>query len=90
MTGLVKVLEARARDRFRMHLIFSDGQEGTLDLRNVVLQAGSMVQPLQNPDQFARVFVESGIPTWPNGFALDAVALHREMSTAGLLRQAAA
>ena len=49
-----------------------------------------MVESLQDPDQFARVFVELGVPTWPNGFALDALALHREMMAAGLLRRAAA
>ena len=27
-----------------------------------------MVQPLKDPAYFARVFLDLGAPTWPNGF----------------------
>ncbi len=35
---------------------------------------GPMVQPLKDPVFFARVFIEEGAPTWPNGFDLDPIA----------------
>jgi len=49
-----------------------------------------MVQPLKDPAFFARVLVELGALTWPNGYDLDPIALHDRMATAGeLSRQAA-
>ncbi len=44
-----------------------------------------MVRPLKEPTFFARVFVELGALTWPNGFDLDPIALHDLMSVAGEL-----
>jgi hypothetical protein len=32
-----------------------------------------------------RVFIESGVPTWPNGFDLDPIQLYMELRDAGLL-----
>jgi hypothetical protein len=49
-----------------------------------------MVEPLRDPAFFARVFLDDGILTWPNGFDLDAIALHQEMKMAGALRVPAA
>jgi hypothetical protein len=49
-----------------------------------------MVEPLEDAQFFARVFLENGILTWPNGFDLDSIALHDEMKQAGLLRRSAA
>jgi hypothetical protein len=34
---------------------------------------------------FDRVFLQHGVPAWPNGFDVDAIALHWEMDAAGLL-----
>ncbi len=87
---LVKVLEIRAIGDFRLHVLFSDGQEGIQDFRDLVFGDGTVVQPLRNPVEFARVFVELGVPTWPNGFAIDAIALHGEMTAHRLLRRSAA
>jgi hypothetical protein len=47
-----------------------------------------MVEPLRDPAYFARVFVENGVLTWPNGFDLDPIALHDEMKHAGELQAA--
>ena len=53
-------------------------------------RTGEMVQPLKDPAFFARVLVELGALTWPNGYDLDPIALHDRMATAGeLSRQAA-
>ena len=49
-----------------------------------------MVEPLRDAALFQRVFVECGVPAWPNGFDLDAIALYREMDEAGLLTAKAA
>jgi hypothetical protein len=43
------------------------------DLSDVIAQGGPMVVPLKDPTYLARVFVEMGVPTWPNGFGLDSI-----------------
>jgi hypothetical protein len=47
-----------------------------------------MAEPLKEPAYFARVFIEDGALTWPNGYDWDPIALHDDMKTAGLLRRA--
>lgn len=90
MIKLIKIVEAKALDASRLWLRFSDGREGVRDLTDVLAEGGPMVEPLRDPALFARVFVECGVPTWPNGYDLDAIALHREMDAAGLLTSSAA
>jgi hypothetical protein len=46
-----------------------------------------MVLPLRDPAYFARVFLDMGVPTWPNGFDLAPNALHSEMKDLGLLKR---
>ena len=47
-----------------------------------------MAEPLKDAAYFARVFIEDGALTWPNGYDWDPIALHDEMKAAGLLRRA--
>jgi hypothetical protein len=42
-----------------------------------------MVAPLKDPAYFSRVFVEGGVPTWPNGYDYAPSALYAEMRDAG-------
>jgi len=49
-----------------------------------------MIEPLKDPKFFARVFLQLGALTWPNGLDLDSIALHDEMKSAGALRRTAA
>lgn len=90
MIPLIKVVEAKALDASRVWLRFSDGRSGVRDLSDVLDEGGLMVEPLRDTALFARVFVECGVPTWPNGFDLDAIALYQEMDAAGLLTSTAA
>ena len=85
MIALVKVVEVKALGEHRLWLRFSDGREGVRDFTDVLAEGGPMIEPLRDPAFFARVFVEYGVPTWPNGFDVDAIALHREMVVAGSL-----
>ena len=87
---MVDVLRLNALGGHRLWLRFTDGSEGVHDLSNVVAKGGPMVEPLKDPVYFARVFVEMGAPTWPNGFDLDPIALHERMAKAGELTKVAA
>jgi hypothetical protein len=49
-----------------------------------------MVEALSDQAKFARVFAEAGVPTWPNGFDVDAAALCMELKEAGLMKRSEA
>jgi len=85
---MVDVIEVRALEAHKLRLVFSDGCEGVADLASFVTQGGPMVQALKDPSFFARVFVSSGVPTWPNGFDLDAINLYMTLRDQGLLAKA--
>ncbi len=87
---MVDVLRVRALDGHRIWLRFTDGSEGVRDLSDIIASGGPMVQPLQAPDYFARVFVEMGAPTWPNGFDLDPIHLYMQLRDGGALTRVAA
>ncbi len=90
MIEIVKVVGVRAGPGFSLELDFSTGEQGEVDLRARVGHTGSMVAPLEDADYFAKVFVQNGVPTWPNGFELDAIALYRDAERAGTLSKPAA
>ena len=85
MIELVKVTQVRAMAGHRLWLRFSDRSEGVADLSDLIATEGEMVRALQDPAMFDRVFVTFGVPTWPNGFDLDAVALHDRLAGEGNL-----
>jgi hypothetical protein len=84
--SLIKVVRAEPLGDHRLCLRFSDGSVGERDFADIVAAGGPMLDPLRDPKYFARVFVEFGAPTWPNGYDLAPNALHAEMSAAGSLR----
>ncbi|RTL63782.1 MAG: DUF2442 domain-containing protein [Hyphomicrobiales bacterium] len=87
---LVDVLRVRPLEGYKIWLRFTDGSEGVRDLAELVAQSGPMLEPLRDPAYFARVFVEMGAPTWPNGFDLDPIQLYIELREArALVRHAA-
>ena len=90
MFELIDVVRVEPRGGYRLALAFSDGSEGERDFADLIAESGEMVEPLRDSAFFARVFLDDGVPTWPNGFDLDPIALHQEMKAAGLLRAPAA
>jgi len=87
---IVDVIRLRPLEGYRVWLRFTDGSEGVRDLSALVARGGPMLEPLQDPNYFARVFVEMGAPTWPNGFDLDPINLYMQMREAGELTRTAA
>ena len=89
MQTLIKVRKVAAVAPYKLRLEFSDGTRGTYDCAPFIVgDAGPMVQPLKDEAYFARVFVEMGATTWPNGFDLAPWALQKELDDAGLLEAA--
>jgi hypothetical protein len=87
---MVDVLRLRPLDGHRLWVRFTDGSEGVRDFTDVLARGGSMVEPLKSAEYFARVFVESGVPTWPNGYDIDPINLYMELRDAGALTRDAA
>jgi hypothetical protein len=87
---VVDVIDVESRGDYRLFLRFSNGAEGVHDLGPFIAEGGEMIEPLRDPAYFARVFLDDGVPTWPNGFDMDAIKLHMDMEAAGELRRDAA
>ncbi len=81
----VDVIRLKPLEAHKLWLRFSNGREGVRDLSQYIADGGPMVEPLKDQTFFARVFVESGAPTWPNGFDLDPINLYLELRDAKLL-----
>jgi Protein of unknown function (DUF2442) len=87
---LTKVTRIERLGGFRLRVQFNDGSEGVHDFSAMVTEPGSMLEPLRNEGYFARMFLEFGAPTWPNGFDIAPEWLRREMASAGELSRVAA
>jgi hypothetical protein len=87
---MIDVVSVKPVGGFQLRVAFSDGSVGVHDFSSTAARSGEMVQPLKDPVFFARVFVELGALTWPNGYDLDPIALHERMAAAGELSREAA
>ena len=85
MIKMVKVVKLKPLDGHRLWVRFSDGTEGVHDYSDMVREGGPVVDPLRDQLLFNKVFISFGVPSWPNGFDVDAINLHIEMEKAGLL-----
>jgi hypothetical protein len=85
MIKMVKVTELKPIGDVRLWVRFSDGSEGIRDYSDMLAEGGPMVEPLRDPSFFKSVFISFGVPSWPNGFEVDAIALHMELEKAGSL-----
>jgi Protein of unknown function (DUF2442) len=74
--ALPRVTSVEPLDGFRLRLAFTDGLVREVDLSNDLW--GQMAEPLQDPDYFRRVSVDTELGTvvWPNGYDLDPDVLH--------------
>jgi hypothetical protein len=85
MPQLVPMRKVKQLNVINDHVIwfrFSDGREGYRDFSDMLAEGGEMVEPLRDPHMFRAAYVEDGVPTWPNGYAIDAINLYMEMDKA--------
>jgi len=87
---MIKVAKITCLGGHRLRAMFSDGMTGEYDFSEIVGEGGPMAEPLRDPAFFARVFLEDGAPTWPNGFDAAPGWLRREIEMAGALTPVAA
>ena len=82
---MVDARRVKALDGYRLEIVFDDGTMGVIDLSEFV-RLGEVTEPLRDPAYFARVFIEMGVPTWPNGCDIDPINARMKMEAAGDLR----
>ena len=87
---LIKIRRVEKLGGFRLRLHFGDGSVGEHDFSSIIGEGGPMIDPLRDEAYFARVFLEFGALTWPNGFDIAPEWLRREMEAAGELTREAA
>jgi len=85
---MIDVIGVRHLGGHKLEVEFSDGTIGERDFVFIAEKTGPMSEPLKDLAYFARVFIQDGALTWPNGYDWDPIALHDEMKEAGLLHRA--
>ena len=72
---LVRVRAVKPRERFRVHVIFTNGSEREIDLEPYL--TGPIFEPIRsNPETFRQVFVHHGALAWRNGADIDPDTLY--------------
>ena len=57
---------------YRLRAVFQDGYSGEVDLAPLFGNArGPLLQAFQEPDFFAKVYVDLDAAAWPNGYDID-------------------
>jgi hypothetical protein len=79
---MIEVTRIKCLGGYRMRATFSDGMAGEHDFSALVAASGPMGEPLRDLAYFARVFLEDGAPTWPNGFDMCPDWLRGEIAAA--------
>ena len=65
MNPLPLVTAAEYRGGYRVHLVFNDGVESTVDFSTWL--DGPIFEPLRSEEYFQRFFLDGGTVAWPNG-----------------------
>ncbi len=73
---MIKIIEAKYLDNFRIALKFSDGKEGVFDGKILLERSGTLLDQLRDETYFQRVFIDAGALCWPNGLELSPARLH--------------
>ena len=84
---MTDVIGVKRLGSHRLEIHFSDGSVGIRDFADMVAREREMVRPLKDPAYFACVVIEDGALTWPNGYDVDSIELHRRMKQAGQLHR---
>ena len=73
-----KITRVQVEPNYRLHVEFSDGVAGTVDLSTRLF--GTVFEPLKDPALFAQVNIdEFGALAWPNGADLAPDALYQTL-----------
>lgn len=83
--ALPKIIRVYPVGGHKLDIAFADGARGVFDMDWIFERIGPMNEPLRDESYFARVFLENGALTWPNGFDLSPWNIRRRMEEAGVI-----
>ncbi len=75
------IVEVRAEKNHSLWLRFADGTAGAVQLD--AKEFTGVLEPLRDPEFFAKVFVEHGTVAWPGEIDLAPDTLYRELQKVG-------
>ncbi len=84
---MIDVIGIKRLGDYDLEIAFSNDMIGERDFSFILSESGPMLEPPKDPAYFARVFIDDGALTWPNGYDWDPIALHDDMKKADLLRR---
>ncbi|GAG67314.1 unnamed protein product, partial [marine sediment metagenome] len=78
---LQDIVEVKALQDYGLFLLFDDGIEGIVDIKDIIDFDG-IFEPLKNPSYFSKVSINSewGTVFWPNGADLDPDVLYSKLT----------
>jgi hypothetical protein len=65
MSVLPVVVQAEHRGDYRIHLVFADRTEATVDFSSWLI--GPVFEPLKDVEYFKNFYIDGGTVVWPNG-----------------------
>lgn len=74
---LRSVIKVIPTNDFTLICYFDNKEIKEFDMKPSLKKGGPMVEPLLKKNFFNKVFLEMGVPTWPNGFDVCADVLYR-------------
>ncbi len=88
---MIKLIALAVTGPTSLRLSFSDGSFGEWNGHALFATKPTVLtEPLLQPEEFARAFIETGALAWPNGLELAPWTLHAELAAAGKLDKKAA
>jgi hypothetical protein len=74
---VIKVLNARQVDAFKLEIDFSDHSQGVFDAGSYLSQrSGPLLDKLRDAAYFSRYFIDAGALCWPNGLEISPAKVH--------------
>ncbi|MBP8018726.1 MAG: DUF2442 domain-containing protein [Hylemonella sp.] len=74
---MIKLLNARRVDTFKLEIDFSDHTQGVFDAATYLAsRSGPLLEKLRDEVYFARFFIDAGALCWPNGLELSPAKVH--------------
>ena len=77
-----RVIEAEYLHDYCIHVVFSNGKEGNVDLGPFI--GKGVFEPLTNEIYFKRLFVDGWTISWPNGADIAPETLYELVEMAGM------
>lgn len=84
---LNKIVDVKVLAPHVLRVTYRDGFSAVHDFAYLKKEHDNVAAPLADPDYFARVFLEYGALTWPNGFDMCPDWLRMEIEQDGALME---